>query len=201
VDAPGGNDALRRRKEALTQPQAPTRYVALLRGINVGRAKPVGMADLKAEIEALGFGDVRTLLRSGNVVFSGKRKDAEDLARTLEHAIEQRFEMKVGVVVRTAAELEAIVEENPIPEAASEGSNLHVMFLAQPLPAAERDRIEPAQFEPDVVRIADLEVYVWYRNGMSGSKTAEQLDRRIRTLVTDRNWNTVGKLLALTRDG
>jgi len=104
------------------------------------------------------------------------------------------------VVVRTGDELAAAVAANPIAEAAGEGSNLHVMFLAGPLTDAERDRIEPKQFEPDVVRIADREVYVWYRNGMSGSKTAELLDRRIRTLVTDRNWNTIGKLLVLARD-
>jgi len=177
-----------------------TRYVALLRGINVGRAKPVAMTELKEEVEALGFGEVRTLLRSGNVVFTGEREDPDQLARAVEAAIEQRFAMKVGVVVRTGDELAAAVAANPIAEAAGEGSNLHVMFLAGPLTDAERDRIEPKQFEPDVVRIADREVYVWYRNGMSGSKTAELLDRRIRTLVTDRNWNTIGKLLVLARD-
>ena len=181
-------------------PQGSTRYVALLRGINVGRAKPVAMTELKEEVEALGFGEVRTLLRSGNVVFTGEREDPDQLARAIEAAIEQRFAMKVGVVVRTGDELAAAVAANPIAEAAGEGSNLHVMFLAGPLTDAERDRIEPKQFEPDVVRIADREVYVWYRNGMSGSKTAELLDRRIRTLVTDRNWNTIGKLLVLARD-
>jgi uncharacterized protein (DUF1697 family) len=175
-------------------------YVALLRGINVGRAKPVAMAELKAEVEGLGFRDVRTLLRSGNVIFSGKREDAGTISRAIEQAVEQRFEMHVGVVVRTADELAAAIEANPIPEATREGSNLHVMFLATPLSDAERDRIEPKQFEPDIVRLADREVYVWYRHGMSGSKTAEQLDRRIRTLVTDRNWNTVGKLLALAHE-
>jgi len=181
-------------------PKGSTRYVALLRGINVGRAKPVAMTELKEEVEALGFGEVRTLLRSGNVVFTGKREDPDQLSRAIEAAIEQRFAMKVGVVVRTGDELAAAVAANPIAEAAGEGSNLHVMFLAGPLTDAERDRIEPKQFEPDVVRIADREVYVWYRNGMSGSKTAELLDRRIRTLVTDRNWNTIGKLLVLARD-
>jgi len=192
----------------MSKPMAPTsemakgstRYVALLRGINVGRAKPVAMTELKEEVEALGFGEVRTLLRSGNVVFTGEREDPDQLARAIEAAIEQRFAMKVGVVVRTGDELAAAVAANPIAEAAGEGSNLHVMFLAGPLTDAERDRIEPKQFEPDVVRIADREVYVWYRNGMSGSKTAELLDRRIRTLVTDRNWNTIGKLLVLARD-
>lgn len=175
--------------------------MALLRGINVGRAKPVGMTELRAVVETLGFTDVQTLLRSGNVVLSSKTAETSDIASTLETAIERRFAMHVGVVVRTASELSAVVAANPIPEATAQGSNLHVMFLAQPLTEAERDRLEPAAFEPDVVRIGEREIYVWYRHGVSGSKTAEQLGRRIRTLVTDRNWNTVGKLVALARDG
>ena len=180
-------------------PKGSTRYVALLRGINVGRAKPVAMAELRAEVEAVGFGDVRTVLRSGNVVFSGKYEEPDRHARAIETAIEQRFGMHVGVVIRTAEELAAVIAANPIREAAGDGSNLHVMFLHEPLSSGERERIEPRQFEPDVVRLADREVYVWYRNGMSGSKTAVQLDRGIRTLVTDRNWNTVRKLDALTQ--
>ena len=180
---------------------ASTRYIALLRGINVGRAKPVGMAELKATVEGLGFRDVRTLLRSGNVVFSGVGEDPRTVADRLESAIEARFAMRVGVVVRTAKELASAVAANPIPEAQGEGSNLHVMFLAEPLADAVRDPLDPSQFEPDIVRPAEREIYVWYRNGMTGSATAQQLDRRIRSLVTDRNWNTVGKLLALTRDG
>ena len=178
-----------------------TKYVALLRGINVGRAKPVGMAELTSTVEALGFDEVQTLLRSGNVVFAGRPDDPGRIAATLEGAIEKRFEMHVGVVVRTGGELAAVVAANPIPEAAGEGSNLHVMFLAEPPSAAVRDSLDPDQFEPDVVRLTDREIYVWYRDGMSGSATAQQLDRRIRSLVTDRNWNTVGKLLALTQDG
>ena len=180
---------------------ASTRYIALLRGINVGRARPVGMAELKAAVESLGFRDVRTLLRSGNVVFAGDADDPQTVANRLEAAIEERFAMQVGVVVRTAQELASTVAANPIPEAAGEGSNLHVMFLAEPLADAVGDALEPSQFEPDVVRVAGREIYVWYRNGMTGSATAQQLDRRVRSLVTDRNWNTVGKLLALTQDG
>ena len=186
--------------DCLGMADASTRYIALLRGINVGRAKPVGMAELKATVEALGFDDVKTLLRSGNVVFAGGAAPSRSVAERVEAAIEERFAMKVGVVVRTADELAAAVAANPIPEAAGDGSNLHVMFLDEPLSDAARDGLDPAQFEPDVVRLADREVYVWYRNGMTGSPTAQQLDRRIRSLVTDRNWNTLGKLLALTRD-
>jgi uncharacterized protein (DUF1697 family) len=175
-------------------------YVALLRGINVGRAKPVAMSELRSAVESAGFEGVRTLLRSGNVVFVGPRQDDATVARTLEKAIESGLAMNVGVVVRTADELASVVEANLLPEAASAGAFLHVMFLATPLTPGERRALDPELFLPDEVRVAEREVYVWYRNGMSGSRTAIELGRRIKTLATDRNWNTVTKLLALTRE-
>lgn len=66
------------------------RYVALLRGINVGRAKRVAMADLRALVEGLGFHSVRTLLNSGNVVFDGEVADCTDAAIRIEHALAAR---------------------------------------------------------------------------------------------------------------
>ena len=70
------------------------------------------------------------------------------------------------------------------------------MFLERPLTSAERAAIEQIDAGPDAIRIADREIYVWYRSGMSGSQTAEQLARAVTTVVTDRNWNTLLKLLA-----
>ena len=173
-----------------------TTYVALVRGINVGRAKPVAMSDLRETVESAGFEDVRTLLRSGNVVCVS-RGSPDEVGRALETAIEARLRFDVRVVVRTAAELEAVVDANLIAEAAAEGSNLHVMFLAKPLSTAERRSLEAADFGTDVVRPAGREIYVWYRHGMSGSDTATRLGRLLEATVTDRNWNTVNRLSAM----
>ena len=176
-----------------------TTYVALLRGINVGRARQVAMDELRALVSSLGHRDVRTLLRSGNVVFRGPSRDVRDVAKELERAIAVGLSLSVGVVVRTAAQLADVVAADPLPDGAADGTSLHVMLLAAPLTAEERSRLDPEEFLPDEVRVADhgMEVYVRYRNGMSGSKTAARLDRRIKTLATDRNWNTVTKLLAM----
>ena len=92
-----------------------------------------------------------------------------------------------------------MVQANPIIEAAGEGSLLHVMFLAAPPAPAERAALEGESFDPDVVRVVGREVYVWYRHGMGGSTTATRLDRIVRTLATDRNWNTVNRLLLMAR--
>jgi uncharacterized protein (DUF1697 family) len=145
-----------------------TTYVALLRGINLARARRVAMADLRSVIEVAGFEDVRTLLQSGNAVFTGPRQPTADVAETLERAIEKRLSMRVHVVVRTADELADIVAADPLPEAEANGTYLHVLFLARPLTPEERDALDPKDFVPDDVRPADREVYVWYRNGMSG---------------------------------
>ena len=178
--------------------------VALLRGINVGGARQVAMSDVREMLVSLGYTSVQTLLRSGNVVFSAPDTDSGSLAVTIERALEERLGMAIGVVVRTAKELEAVMAANPMREAGSAGSSLHVMFLAGPLTAEARAAIEGGQYPPDEVRCADREIYVWYRKGMSGSKTAEHLGRQLATLAagtfTDRNWNTLAKLLALARE-
>jgi uncharacterized protein (DUF1697 family) len=156
------------------------------------------MSDLRRIVESLGYQDVRTLLRSGNVILSGDGEPG-DISRRFETAIDERLHIDVKVVVRTAAELEAVVDVNPIPQAVDDGSRLHVMFLAGLLPADERLRLDAADFGADLVRPTRREIYVWYRNGMSGSDTAARLAKLVRTTATDRNWNTVTKLVALAR--
>jgi uncharacterized protein (DUF1697 family) len=156
------------------------------------------MVDLREIVESLGYQDVRTLLRSGNVVLSGDGT-AADLSKRFEAAIDERLHIDVKVVVRTVAELEAVVDVNPIPEAVEDGSRLHVMFLAAQLPSEERRRLGAANFGMDIIRPVGREIYVWYRNGMSGSDTAARLSKLVRTTATDRNWNTVTKLVALAR--
>ncbi|MBK6898439.1 MAG: DUF1697 domain-containing protein [bacterium] len=88
-------------------------FTALLRGINVGRAKRIAMADLRRLFADLGYADVRTLLNSGNVVFAAKSPDAAGHARAIRAAIEREFGFTAPVIVVTAADLAAILLENP----------------------------------------------------------------------------------------
>lgn len=176
------------------------RHVAFLREINVGRARQVSMADLRDISESLGYEDVRTHLRSGNLVFSAAGATAQATAEALEQAIESRLGMSVGVVVRSAAELAAVVAADPLSGSADDGSRKHVVFLAEPLSADARDWLSSDDFTPDTVRPTEREVYVWYAGGMSGSKTADRIARRLPRTATDRNWNTVTRLLEMTRE-
>lgn len=175
-------------------------FVALIRGINVGRAKQVPMEDLRSAVEAAGFEDVRTVLRSGNVLLRGTGSES-DIAGRVEQAIAARLRVDARVIVRTLDELAAIVQANPIPEAAADGARLHVMFLERAPSRDELDRIGHAASGDDVLRPVGREIYVWYRNGMAGSDTAGRLATLVKTGNTDRNWNTLRRLLALAGRG
>lgn len=184
---------------ARTTPHDRKVWIALLRGVNVGRGNPLGMADLRQALETAGFHGVVTIGRSGNVVASTANGSVSTVADRIADAVASVLGKRVGVVMRTAAQLATVVNANPIKEASADGSKLHVMFLEDRLGAQERSTVERIDAGSDVVRLSSREIYVWYRNGMSGSETAAQLARAVTTGATDRNWNTVVKLLAAAR--
>jgi uncharacterized protein (DUF1697 family) len=170
--------------------------IALLRGINIGPRQRVKMPELRALIEGLGHTDVETLVQSGNVVFSARAKPA-----TLEQQLEEEIEKQLGVdpkvVVRTRDELAEAIEANPftVPE---NPKDLHVTFLSGEPDASAREKLEAADFGPDQLRFAGREIYVLYDDGMGRSELAKQLGRaKLGVVATDRNWNTVTKLLEM----
>ena len=175
-----------------------TTYLALLRGINLGPRNKIRMADLRQLVESLGHEKVRTHILSGNVLFETRRRDARRLERELEKAITKQFGIEIAVLVRTRDELARIVRQNPLPHAAHEGARLFVLFLSS---NPSRDRvgeIDPDAFKPEEFAVGDRAIYAWFRQGLQGSKLAGALsDRRLGVTVTNRNWNTVTKLLEL----
>lgn len=177
----------------------PNRQVALLRGINVGRAKRVAMADLRALVESLGYGDVRTLLNSGNIVFTAPGKAKGDAASRIEKAIETQLGVSSRITVLTADELDAIVEENPLLEIADNPSRLLIAVLND---KSDRARLEPLLKEdwtPDVLALGRLAAYMWCSGGLLESRLADTIGRVLRDAVTTRNWATILKLHALTK--
>jgi uncharacterized protein (DUF1697 family) len=173
-----------------------TRYVALLRGINVGSARRVAMPRLREVLTARGYGDVRTLLNSGNVVLdSGLPED--ELARDLTTAIAGEFGIDVPVVVRTGAEIAAVVAADPLGELVTDPSRYSVTFLPEP-PAADRIAALPPP-ERGEYRLLGRELYLWLPEGMAVAPMGTwPWDRLLGVAGTNRNWNTVGKVLALT---
>lgn len=173
-----------------------TRYVALLRGINVGKARQVDMPKLRTGLESRGYGDVRTHLRSGNVLLDSDL--AEDaLARDLAKAIEEDFGFAVPVVLRTAAELADVVARDALGEQATDPARYSVTFLPEK-PAKDRVAALPPA-EGGEYAVAGRELFLWMPDGMSKSPLGKwPWDRLLGVSGTNRNWNTVRKLVELS---
>jgi len=172
------------------------RYVALLRGINVGRAKRIGMADLRELLAGLGYTDVATLLQSGNAVFTATGRSNGSIEQAIERAIAGRYGFDVRVLVRTREEFAAAVEANPLP--VPDGSRFLVSFLDRDPHAARVRDLAPAGFEPERFAFGSKVLYLWCANGITGSALlAAVSDQRLGVVATARNWNTITKLLAL----
>jgi uncharacterized protein (DUF1697 family) len=174
------------------------RQIALLRGINLGSSKRVKMAELRALCERLGYEDVQTLLQSGNVVFSTRKKPAT-VERELHAAIGEELGVSTLVIVRTHDELAAVVAAKPFPDA--EGKQLQVSFLDEPLGKETAKQVEDAAAGAEQVVIAGREVYAWHPDGIQRSALAALLaGKKLGVTASARNWNTVEKLLALAEE-
>jgi uncharacterized protein (DUF1697 family) len=175
------------------------RLVALFRGINVGRAKRVAMADLRELAARLGFEDVRTLLNSGNLVFTARGRDALRAAFRIETALEASLGITSRVTVLTATELAAIVEDNP-PENASR--NPSRLLVAIPRDAESLSRLKPLakrDWRPGSLSLGGRAAYMWCPERISASALANAVGEALGDGVTTRNWATVGKLHDLVR--
>ncbi|MGA5897269.1 DUF1697 domain-containing protein [Streptomyces venetus] len=179
-----------------------TMYAALLRGINVGGSRKVPMADLRALLSGLGHEDVATHLQSGQAVFSSGHGDEESLAAEIAHAVEQHFGFGVDVIVRDHAYLKAVADACPFPAADLEPRQLHVTYFSAPVGPERFAEIDPAAYLPEEFRLGDRALYLYAPDGLGRSKLAEHLSKpRINKgiVATTRNWNTVVKLVELTR--
>ncbi len=180
---------------------APTRCVALLRGINVGRAKRIAMSDLRALVEGLGYGGVRTLLNSGNVIFEAQRPNAPRIAASIAAAVHAAVGFSAQVVVVTQADLDAIVAANPLLQHADDASRLLVAFAASRAALAPADALLAQPWQPDAIAVRDRAAYLWCEQGLIESRLMQAFSRAMGDGVTTRNWATVLKLQAALQVG
>ena len=173
-----------------------TTYIALLRGINVGKAKRIAMADLRALLEDLGYTDVGTLLNSGNVVFKAGKGVPKKLAADISAAIATHLGIEVPVIVVSAKELALIVRENPF-ASADDPSRLLVAFVAEVGTLSAMSAIEPHVVAPEQFHVGTHAAYLHCASGILESKAAEALLGKAGKAANTRNWATVQKLRAL----
>ncbi len=172
-------------------------YVALLRGVNVGKAKRVPMADLRDVLTGLGHTEVATLLNSGNAAFRSTVRSASSCATAIARALVDRFGFDVPVVVKSAQELGAIVAGNPLRFAEADHSRLLVAFVQDTAQLASLRGLEPLVVAPEQFSIGRQAAYLLCASGLLESKAAAALLGKAGRAVTTRNWATVLKLQAL----
>jgi uncharacterized protein (DUF1697 family) len=176
------------------------RYVALLRGINIGPRNRIAMPALRAALEEAGFDDVRTYVQSGNVVLSSRAK-TDAVRRKVERVVAESFGLEIPVVVRTKAELAAVVKRNPLGKVASEPKRYQVSFLDKKLPAKALKELEAVAAPTEQVIARGREVYAWHPAGVARSKLwAKLAGKDLGVTATARNWTTVEALLELARE-
>ena len=175
-------------------------YVALLRGINVGGKAKLPMKELAAIFAAAGASEVRTYIQSGNVIF--KAAHAERVVAAVTGEVARVYGYPGRIVLRTAAELRAAYASNPFAQAAAPVETMHVYFLAD-MPAAAAVKGLDAERSPgDSFAVHGREVYLHLPAGMARTKlTNAYFDGKLKTVSTARNWNTVGKLVAMMDEG
>lgn len=173
------------------------KFVALLRGINVGKAKRVHMADLRALLGELGYTDISTLLNSGNAVFQAAKGTQAKLAENIAAAIAAKLQIEVPVIVKSAKELSSIVNENQLAEGASNHSQLLVVFSQSNSALSGLGAVESSVVPPEQFLVGKNAAYLHCANGILESKAGEALLGKAGKSVTTRNWATVLKLQAL----
>jgi len=179
------------------------RYLALLRGINVGGHNKLAMADLRDVASALGHTDVATYIQSGNLVFTSTAVDASSLADALELEIAARLGVAPAVVVISRAELAQVIADNPFPDEVNPKS-LHAVFRRDAVNKNDIDdiaravrRARESGSRDDAVAIGRT-LYLRTPDGLGRSDLAAQLARsKVQSAGTARNWATVTKLMAM----
>ncbi|MGK5062489.1 DUF1697 domain-containing protein [Janthinobacterium sp. LB3P112] len=173
-----------------------TQQVALLRGINVGRAKRVAMADLRKLLGDLGFAQVRTVLNSGNVVYDGGKVAPADAAARIEEALVLKLGVAARVTVLSASQFAELIEQNPLAPAA-DAARLLTLVLNNP---ADMQRLAPLvqqPWQPEALALGRWAAYAWCPDGILASKVVAALGVLLGDGVTSRNWATMQKLHAL----
>ena len=172
------------------------RQVALIRGINVGRAKRIAMSDLRSLFEELGYAEVRTVLNSGNVLFTVLAGVARPTAETIEDGMSARLRVSCRITLLSAREFADVVAENPLLPVADNPSRLLVSFLRDTKALKCLDPLVKQDWTPEALALGKRVAYLWCPEGLLASPLAEAVTAALGDAVTTRNWATVRKIHA-----
>jgi len=178
------------------------KYIALLRGINVGGKNRVPMLDLKAIFETLGFTDVQTYINSGNVIFDSTKRDKVALVNICEQAIENKFGFRIVCSVIRAKELHDALKDAPAWWGLDDGVKHNALFIIAPATAIEIIK-EVGEAKPEYEKVAAIEPIIFWSAPLETfgrTRYSKIVGTKSYESITIRNANTTKKLAELTRE-
>lgn len=174
------------------------KYVAFLRGINVGGKNKIKMETLREVCSAIGFENVKTYINSGNVIFETSKTDDKNLAEKIEKAIEKEFGLNIKTIVRSIEEIEEIVKNNPFKGQFENDKDLHVFFLEEVMPDEKRDLLLSNNNENEKYFVRKREIFCLLKVSVLDSLMGKDyIAKKLKVSSTARNWRTVNKILEM----
>jgi len=170
------------------------RWIALLRGINVGGNNVLPMKELVSHLEALKLKNVRTYIQSGNVVFDTEKKSVSSLAKKITWRIEKEQGFRPQVLLISREELQSAIQANPFPQAVSDPKSLHFFFLEKPAVKANLQALDLAKAPTESYVLSGSMFFLHAPEGIGRSKLAATAERHLGVAATARNYRTVEKI-------
>jgi len=174
-------------------------YISILRGINVGGHRMIKMDALRQLYADLKFGNVKTYIQSGNVVFQSSDSDVENIEKIITKSINDKFGFEVPVIVLEFERLKQIASNNPfLSDLSKKPLYFHITFLSSCPDSENSKKLLETKFENEDYSIIDNVVYLYCPSGYSNSKlTNSFLENKLRVQATTRNWNTTNELILI----
>lgn len=171
-------------------------YIVLLKGINVGGQKKIKMADLKLLLEKAGFGEIRTYIQSGNLIFKSTM-DSQEIAERIHQIIKHNYGFEMELIILTKDNLDQILSNNPFVSIVKDISKLHVTLLREHPDNDKVTQIRDYEDEPNEFVIRDNLIYLYCPDGYGRVKINNTFfERKLKVGATTRNWKT---MLALSQ--
>jgi len=175
------------------------RYVALFRGINVGKAKRIAMADLRSLLEDLGYTDVKTLLNSGNAVFAARAGSPEKMAARIRSAVAADLGVDAMVIVKSGQDVAAMIAGNRLDNATDPSRRLVAVCEGKAL--SQLEPLGRKDWGRERIHVGKHAAYIWCADGILESEALGVLMKGLGSNGTTRNWATLGKIHALMTGG
>jgi len=172
-------------------------WIALFRGINVGGNNILPMAELRSELENLGYSNVHSYIQSGNVVFDTASNSRLSLANHIGQRIEDRYGFRPFILLLRPDDLAVAIEKNPFPETVAVPNSLHFAFLSEPPTSPDTEGLNKLKLPTERFKLNPEVFYLHAPEGIGRSKLAANAEKLLGVTATSRNYRTVLKIQAM----